>query len=646
MSRTAIRQSKPSTEPHALDKGLPEDWDLHAVGKMGEVIAGKALAASGPGEQRPYLRTKNVFDGLIKVADVLTMPMTDAEFVRYGLRRGDVLLNEGQSLELVGRCAQYNDEFRAPCAIQNQLIRFRTNGNVDSGFATHLFRYCQQSGVFSRIALQTTSIAHLGVSRFSTLVLGWPNDKSEQCAIAKALSDADELINALKKLITKKRAIKQATMQQLLTGKTRLPGFSGEWGLMRLGDHVSFLSHGTHSRAELLPDGPIKNLHYGDIHASTSVMLEPKSLPGLPVQKAKGYDRLQDGDLVFVDASEDLAGVSKSVEIHDVGQTELVAGLHTISARFNKEVLADGFKAYLQFCPVFAQHLRRLAYGTKVYATNRSHIASIEMRLPDTEEQAAIVTILSDMNTEIESLERRLNKTRQIKQGMMQQLLTGRIRLVESDVQTTMDEGKDTGSSTSPHSKAFNEAVVISTLAKHFGKEDYPLGRKRYTKLSYLLHRHAEGRAEGYLKKAAGPYNPRTRYGGSERIALENGYIREHKKGPYAGFVASDNVSEADAYFTKWYGSDALKWLNQFRYRKNDDLELLSTVDMAAEELRVDDKVVDVSGIKHVIRTHPEWKAKLDREVFSDSNIAKAIAETGSLFGDAHRVKNEERSRC
>ncbi len=219
-------------------------------------------------------------------------------------------------------------------------------------------------------------------------------------------------------------------MQQLLTGKTRLPGFSGEWEEKRLGDHVKFLRNGVNSRAELTIDDPIKYLHYGDIHACNSVQLCPDDLPSLPSCKAKTLDRLHDGDLIFVDASEDLDGVGKSVEIAGVFETECVSGLHTIVARFDKSVLADGFKGYLQFCHEFTSQLRRLAAGTKVYATNRSHIAGIEMRLPDTAEQTAIAEVLSDMDSDIEALEARRDKARLIKQGMMQELLTGRTRLV------------------------------------------------------------------------------------------------------------------------------------------------------------------------------------------------------------------------
>lgn len=253
---------------------------------------------------------------------------------------------------------------------------------------------------------------------------------TEQRAIATALSEVESLLDSLNRLIAKKRDLKQAAMQQLLTGKTRLPGFADEWELKRLGDHVTFLRNGVNSRAELTLDDPVKYLHYGDIHSCTSVMLDPASLPSLPSCKAKTLERLRDGDLVFADASEDLVGVSKSVEISNLGDAELVAGLHTIAARFDKAVLADGFKAYLQFCPAFSSHLRRLAAGTKVYATNRSHIASVEMRLPGIKEQEAIAAAFNDMDAEIAALEQRRNKTKDIKQAMMQELLTGKTRLV------------------------------------------------------------------------------------------------------------------------------------------------------------------------------------------------------------------------
>ena len=234
------------------------------------------------------------------------------------------------------------------------------------------------------------------------------------------------------------------------------------------------------------------------------------------------------------------------------------------------------------------------------------------------------------MDGEIAALKRRRNKTREIKHGMLQQLLTGRIRLTKTREIAEREEA--TGAVSRKHNWQFNEAVVISVLARNFGSEQYPLGRKRYTKLSYLLHRHKEGRTDGYLKKAAGPYNPRIRYGGPERIALENGYIRQRKNRKYQGFVADSYVGEAEEYFDKWYGKEAIQWLEQFRYKKNDELELLTTVDMAAEELRAADTEVSVESVKNLILGHQEWKAKIDRRIFADANLARALEDSRTLF--------------
>ncbi len=207
--------------------------------------------------------------------------------------------------------------------------------------------------------------------------------------------------------------------------------FSGEWETFVLGEHVTFLRNGVNSRAELEEEGTLKYLHYGDIHTSSHIRLDLRItlMPNLPVDRAQTLDRLQDGDLVLVDASEDLEGVGKSVEISGVADTEIVSGLHTIAARFDKTVLADSFKAYLQFCPTFRDHLKRLAAGTKVLATKQSHIASVQISLPSIQEQIAIAEALSDVDGLIRSLETLIAKKRAIKQAAMQELLTGKTRL-------------------------------------------------------------------------------------------------------------------------------------------------------------------------------------------------------------------------
>ena len=181
--------------------------------------------------------------------------------------------------------------------------------------------------------------------------------------------------------------------------------------------------------------GDVPCLHYGDVHAAQSPRLNVQraKLPRVEASNARAFSNLKLGDLVFVDASEDLAGVGKSVEIVGVPEAGVISGLHTIAARFDDAVLTNGFKGYLQHVPEFRLGLTRVAAGMKVLATSKNHLGSIELALPNVDEQRAIAAVLSDMDAEIEGLEARRAKTALIKQGMAQALLTGRIRLLVDD---------------------------------------------------------------------------------------------------------------------------------------------------------------------------------------------------------------------
>lgn len=250
------------------------------------------------------------------------------------------------------------------------------------------------------------------------------------------------------------------------------------------------------------------------------------------------------------------------------------------------------------------------------------------------------------MDAEIEALEKQLQKTQTLKQGMMQELLTGKIRLVKP---ATQEDPKPLAMVAEPevvykkeikpkkHNEHINDAVLIGTMANAFGSEKFPLTRFMYTKVSYLLKRYKEEQDAGYLKKAAGPYKPKIRYGGAEKIALQNRYVKQYistyKGKEYENFLAGDNVVEAIGYFKDWYGEKALQWINQFKYTKRDQLELWATVDMAIEDLKQENKPVNFQTIKTLINNHEEWRPKLKRPVFSDDNIKKAINKVNQLFG-------------
>jgi type I restriction enzyme S subunit len=411
---------------------IPEEWEVGPVRQKGEVVTGKALAAHAPGRQRPYLRTRNVFDGRIDIGDVLTMPMTDEQFEQFQVREGDVLLNEGQSLELVGRCSLYQGEYPEPCAIQNALLRFRAREGVSGKFASYLFRHCQQTGVFARIALQTTAIAHLGGSRFERLRLPWPTE-SEQRAIAAALSDVEALLGSLDRLLAKKRDVKQAAMQQLLTGQTRLPGLTGEWKVKSFRQVFDFLPTATNSRADQDEDGDAFYIHYGDIHTRFNGHLDftKETPPRIRRKLCRNAAPLRNGDWVMADASEDFDGVGKSIEILGLGGDEIaLAGLHTFLLREKRPTFAPGFKGHLGGLRSLHEEFLRVATGMKVFGVSKAALRDLLLPIPPVAEQTAIAAVLSDMDAELAALEQRRDKTRALKQGMMQELLTGRTRLV------------------------------------------------------------------------------------------------------------------------------------------------------------------------------------------------------------------------
>jgi type I restriction enzyme S subunit len=407
---------------------IPKDWEVVALGRMIRSVEYGSSSKSFTRGAIPVIRMGNLQNGKIDWDD-LVYTDNEQEIKRYLLRQGDVLFNRTNTIDLVGKSAIYEGE--QPAIFAGYLIRINAlPGELNTRFLNYILNTESSRKHSAKVLSIAVGQANINGQKLKTYPIPLPPTLHEQEAIAGALSDADAWIESLEQLIAKKRQIKQGAMQELLTGKRRLPGFSGKWETKRLGDHCRFLRNGTNSRADLSVDGPLRYLHYGDIHSCNNVYLSPNLLPSLPMSKANTLDRLQDGDLVLADASEDTIGISKSVEIVGVDSFELVAGLHTIAVRFSVGIFAPSFVGLLQHCPDFNSHLRKLAAGTKVYATNRRHVSSAEVSIPGLAEQTAIATVLSDMDAEIDSLESKLTKAREAKQGMMQELLTGRIRLV------------------------------------------------------------------------------------------------------------------------------------------------------------------------------------------------------------------------
>ena len=249
---------------------------------------------------------------------------------------------------------------------------------------------------------------------------------AEQHAIARALSDVDGLIEALEALITKKRALKHGAMQQLLTGKTRLPGFKDKWVIKRLGD-VFALRVGTSKSNHIAPGGRYVIVDMGSVDVDGR----------LNSTKRTDYnsDFLAKGDLVM--PKDDIGGgkiIGKVAYINT--DCVYVLGDHVYALH----LATDGcpkFFSYLINCHQTNTKLRSKVGGSAQLGLSRKAVEEQEVPIPPVAEQRAIATVLTDMDAEVAALEQRLGKTRAVKQGMMQQLLTGRVRLVEPEVATT-----------------------------------------------------------------------------------------------------------------------------------------------------------------------------------------------------------------
>jgi type I restriction enzyme S subunit len=292
-------------------------------------------------------------------------------------------------------------------------------------------RYLNSKPGRARLALiQTgTTMKHLNVSDMVRFVIPLPGTKHEQEAIARALTDADALIESLEQLTAKKRQIKQGAMQKLLTGKKRLPGFTEDWDWDTpfLGDLFSF-KNGLNKAKQFFGYGtPIVN--YMDVYQTRGI--HGTDLQGrvcVSKDELKAFE-VRKGDVFFTRTSETAQEVGITTVILDHVRDTVFSGF-VLRARPRDDSLDDRFKQYCFSTAAVRQQIISQSTETTRALTNGRYLSRVSIRRPRKREQIAIAELLDDIAAEIAALETKLARTRQIKQGMMQELLTGRIRLV------------------------------------------------------------------------------------------------------------------------------------------------------------------------------------------------------------------------
>jgi len=380
---------------------IPEEWEVKPLGELAEFVTsgsrGWAEFYSESGAL--FIRSQNVRDGRLSFEDTQHVrPPSGAEGNRTKVYRNDLLITiTGNS---VGNVALVEQDFKEAYISQHVgMVRLH-----EAELGEYVCRYLSpNSPGNSQIAGSQSgqSKPGLNLQNLRDFRIAVPPTLSEQRAIATALSDVDALIASLDKLIAKKRDMKQAAMQELLTAKRRLPGFSGEWEVKRLGEVCRILT-GKKDVNEGNPAG---------------------AFPFFTCSKSHTYSDSYsfDTEAILVAGNGDVGNLH-----YYNGKFEAYQRTYVLS-----DFLTNVVYLWQQLTAHLVDSLGIGKIGSSIPYIKKENLVDFEFSCPESKaEQTAIAAILSDMDTEIASLEQKRDKSRQLKQGMMQELLTGRIRLV------------------------------------------------------------------------------------------------------------------------------------------------------------------------------------------------------------------------
>ncbi|HEJ9437199.1 TPA: restriction endonuclease subunit S [Proteus mirabilis] len=369
----------------------------------------------------PWVKTLDLNNSLILVTEEY---VTDAALVETSLKKhpaGSVLIAMYGGFNQIGRTGV----IKVDAAINQALVAIiPKNSKLVSEYL--LFNLNYNVEYWKGVASSSRKDPNITSNDVKNYLLALPSIK-EQTAIANALSDVDSLISVLEKLIAKKQAIKTSTMQQLLTGRTRLPQFALREDGSKKGTKQSELGE-IPEDWEVVILGNISNLNMGQSPSSGNYNAKGIGLPliqgNADISNRKTIIRNYTSQITKKANKGDLL-ISVRAPVGEVAIAEFdcCIGRGVCAIRYPNSYL-------YHWLVNFESQWEKFSKGSTFDSINSDELRTIQLVLPSNEEQTAIATILSDMDEEIQSLKQRLSKTRQIKQGMMQELLTGKTRLV------------------------------------------------------------------------------------------------------------------------------------------------------------------------------------------------------------------------
>lgn len=377
---------------------IPEDWSVRSLGEIATIKDGTHQTPKYQASGVPFYSVEHVTSGDFENTKFISEQEHQFLTRSFRIEKGDILMTRIGS---IGECKLIDWDVRASFYVSLALLK------IKGASAEYVAQYSNSSTFKREIelhSLQHATPKKINLGPISDVKIALPRTEAEQSAIAQALSDVDALLATLDQVIAKKRDLRQATMQELLTGKTRLPGFSGDWEVTRLGE-IAHIKTGSRNNEDKVEDGQY-----------------PFFVRSEFVERINSYSH--DCEAILVPGEGRIGDIFHYINGRfDVHQrvyaiTKFSPG---ISGRFVHFYLSKNFGAWAMQNTVKAtvDSLRLPTFQT------------FEMRLPPTlDEQIAIANALSDLDAELSALETRRDKTDNLKQAMMQELLTGKTRLV------------------------------------------------------------------------------------------------------------------------------------------------------------------------------------------------------------------------
>lgn len=387
---------------------IPDDWEAVRLGDLVSepITDGPHLTPKFYNDGVPFLSVNNIVDGKILWNDLRYISREDDRIfsVKCKPKRGDILFGKAAS---VGKIALVDADI--DFNVWSPLAVIRCSASLSPQFV----HFALQSSRASRqIVLLTNSSSqgNIGMTDIAQIEILLP-PLTEQKAIAEALSDVDALIDSLEALLTKKRNIKTGVMQELLTGRTRLPGFTRDWEIAKFGSICR------RRRESGVPTAESFVIELEHIESGSGRLIGESS-----VQTVSSKRMFQRGDVLF-------GRLRSYLRKYWLAEREGFCSTEIWALAPENERVESGFLFQIVRLDEFIT-ATGISYGTHMPRSDWSTIKEWPFTLPPLEEQKAIAAVLSDIDDEIEALEKRLAKTRDLKQGMAQELLTGRTRLV------------------------------------------------------------------------------------------------------------------------------------------------------------------------------------------------------------------------